>query len=226
MAGLIFGFEDDDTGAVSIGKSFADGFIEGFDPETTAKRVMNGIGNIFSHSHFNIFGDEEDKSIVSTLMAGFMINKGLQLTGSIVGGIGTGTRVLGGLIGGTAPTATIAPIATQLGGAGMLGAGTTTVVAGAGAGSLLMPAALVGSFASATGGIVSAASDFKDAASTENKKLKRDSNYKGATKTGLVAGGASLGAAVGTFLLPGQLGQGLYLVLVLVDLVLCSKAMI
>lgn len=226
MAGLIFGFEDDDTGAVSIGKSFADGFIEGFDPETTAKRVMNGIGNIFSHSHFNIFGDEEDKSIVSTLMAGFMINKGLQLTGSIVGGIGTGTRVLGGLIGGTAPAATIAPIATQLGGAGMLGAGTTTVVAGAGAGSLLMPAALVGSFASATGGIVSAASDFKDAASTENKKLKRDSNYKGATKTGLVAGGAGLGAAVGTFLLPGQLEQVLYLVLVLVDLVLCSKAMI
>lgn len=207
LAGLVFGFEDDDTGAVSIGKSFADGFIKGFDPETTAKRVMNGIGNIFSHSHFNIFGDKEDKSIVSTLMAGFMINKGLQLTGSIAGGVGTGARVLGGLIGGTAPAATIAPIATQLGGAGILGAGTTTVVAGAGAGSLLMPAALIGSFASATGGIVSAASDFKDAASTENKKLKRDSNYKGAAKTGLVAGGAGLGAAVGTFLLPG-LGTG------------------
>lgn len=207
LAGLAFGFEDDDTGAVSIGKSFADGFIEGFDPETTAKRVMNGIGNIFSHSHFNIFGDKEDKSIVSTLMAGFMINKGLQLTGSIAGGVGTGARVLGGLIGGTAPAATIAPIATQLGGAGMAGAGSTTVVAGAGAGSLLMPAALIGSFASATGGIVSAASDFKDASNTENRKLKRDSNYKGATKTALVAGGAGLGAAVGTFLLPG-LGTG------------------
>lgn len=237
LAGLVFGFEDDDTGAVGIGKSFADRFIEGFDPETTAKRVMNGIGNIFSHSHFNIFGDKEDKSIVSTLMAGFMINKGLQLTGSIAGGVGTGARVLGGLIGGSPVTALAsttsgasrsevmrmasgfrsqgmsqsealqrawATVGAGGAGAGMAGAGSTTVVAGAGAGSLLMPAALIGSFASATGGIVSAASDFKDASNTENKKLKRDSTYKGATKTGLVAGGAALG----TLLFPG-LGTGI-----------------
>lgn len=201
LAGLVFGFEDDDSSAVSIGKSFADGFIEGFDVETTAKRVMNGIGNIFSHSHFNIFADKEDKSIVSTLMAGFMINKGLQLTSSIAGGVSTGSRVLGGLIRGTPATATV--------GAGLGGAGlpSSTVVAGAGASSLLMPAALIGSFASATGGIVSAAGDFKDAANTENKKLKRDSTYKGVAKTGLVAGGAGLGATIGTFLLPG-LGTG------------------
>lgn len=237
LAGLVFGFEDDDTGAVGIGKSFADGFIEGFDPETTAKRVMNGIGNIFSHSHFNIFGDKEDKSIVSTLMAGFMINKGLQLTGSIAGSVGTGARVLGGLIGGSPVTALAsttsgasrsevmrmasgfrsqgmsqsealqrawATVGAGGAGAGMAGAGSTTVVAGAGAGSLLMPAALIGSFASATGGIVSAASDFKDASNTENKKLKRDSTYKGATKTALVAGGAALG----TLLFPG-LGTGI-----------------
>lgn len=205
IAGLVFGFEDDDTGAVSIGKSFADGFIEGFDPETTAKRVMNGIGNIFSHSHFNIFGDKEDKSIVSTLMAGFMINKGLQLTGSIAGGVGTGARVLGGLIGGTAPAATIAPIATQptvgLGGLGISG------MTGAGAGSLLMPIALAGSFASATGGVISAMSDFDDALKTENKKLKRDTLYQGTTKTGLIAGGAGLGAAIGGLVIPG-LGAG------------------
>ncbi len=100
MAGLIFGFNDGDNSGVSVGKSFADGFIEGFDPANTAKRVVDGIGDIFSHSHFNIFGDKEDKSLVSTLMAGFMINKGLQFTSSIAGGVSAGSRLLGGLIGG------------------------------------------------------------------------------------------------------------------------------
>lgn len=205
--GLLFGFTDGD--GVSVGQSFAEGFLAGFKPEDTARKVIDGFKNIFAHSHFNIFADKEDKSLVSTLISGYVLTKGLKFAGSMAGGVSTGARMIGGLMGGgiSPPVAMASPLAQPLVGLGGLGATGMAGAAGAGLSAIAMPAAMTASFVGATGGFVSAVSDFSNATRTQNKKLKRDYTSRGIAKSGMLAGGAGLGAAVGTFLLPG-LGTG------------------
>lgn len=195
---------------IGIGKSFADGFLKGFDVENTGKKVIDGIKNSFKNSFFNLSADKEDKSPVNTMLSGFMLYKSISTAIPVGKSLYDGGRLVkdiidlakphdkGALAGDVikkTPTPT-APAGTPNGmGTGLAGVSAEfSKLATAGMSSGAIPLAGV---LTATGGVVSAFNDFTAAYKSINKKDRIDNLSKGITKSSMLGSGALVGSLLG-----------------------------
>lgn len=169
---------------VGIGKSFADGFLKGFDIENTSKKIMGGIKDSFKGSYFNLGAYKEDKSLVNTAISGFMAYKSF----SAAAPIGKGIYNSGKLIKDIVDLTRTSPAAEK----SLMGTRLTGFEAGMSSGAIP-----VASILAATGGVVSAFNDFTTAYESANRKEKLDNFSQGITKSSMLGGGAVIGGLIG-----------------------------
>lgn len=184
----LFGAADDvGDGAVTIGSSFAKGFLDGFD----AKGVANSI-----YESFKSFFKEHP--IAGALLGAHIVNKTLAPFGGTMAVAGAGRAALKGAGG-------VAGILGSTGNAMVGGSGLLGMFASAGYGLTGGAAAstLAGGTAAAIGGgsilggllgVLGIGSGVKD--------LAKGNYWSGGTKLGLVGSGAAAGAAIGS-VIPG-----------------------
>ena len=194
----------DDTGVVSegisIGKSFLDGFLDGFDKVEIQKAIKETFSGIYKDSFFG--GGNSETTGLSTafigmlglkgLSAGVGLGKGIYQTVSAVNllkqffGL-TGTAAAGTAAAGTAATGTAA--------AGTAAGGGASIIA-----SLSVPA--IASVSGAVLGMMGLKSSLTDFLNSRKALLSKDREVL--TKRGLARGGmVATGAAIGSMIAPG-----------------------
>ena len=196
---------------VSIGKSFAGAFIEGFEPGKVIRVIFDAMWN-FAKSH----------PLLTALIAGPKLlsglSTGMQMFGNIKGLFGGGKPGAGGVLGSNLMTSNmnvIAQTVNVVGGApgipgGMFGKGTTAKKLGpaaagggkkflAGAGGAALGLAKVGGAVIGGAQLITAGTEIFQSFREENKDTQ-DMLRRSATARGSgVAAGAAAGAAIGLF---------------------------
>lgn len=203
--GIMALFEDQSDGllndGMSAGAAFAEGFLEGFEPGKVKEAVLEAVKGIFKDSFLG--GGGSSTSWISTLLVGGLGLKGLGIGAEVGSGIyhtASAAHTLGKLF---------QPAAAGAAAAGKAGAGA----AAAGI-SLPVAAAFVGGILGMMG-LSSSVNDLKKAQKSALTWEQDRYMRQGATKGGLVLGGAAAGAAVGSVvpglgtLVGGLIGAGI-----------------
>lgn len=172
---------------MSIGSSFAEGFINGFDGKKVGEAILNALKGITKDAATLLPGGESPSSTgwLSALLLGYGFTK--LGGGKLLGGAG---KLAGkfATAGATAATGT---------GAAATSAGTAAATAAGGITAAGL--ATTAGWAAAALGAFSALNDLVYASNNRNEKEQRTAYASGASKAGMVL----LGAAIGSAILPG-----------------------
>lgn len=173
----------------SIGGSFVQGFLDGFDGSAVTEAIATAIANVW----------DALPAWAKILLVGKGITSGVTGVNNVV----TGAKNIYGVtklaLGSTGNA--------MVGGSGLLGGAASAgyALTGGAAGSALSggAAAAIGAGSIAGGvvgaaGIIDGAVDIYKGIKAEDKKEKKDSFFKGGTKIGMVGAGAAAGAAIGS----------------------------
>lgn len=206
-----------------IGKSFADGFLAGFDPDTVGAAVKTAFGGMVSSSAKILPGNEKPTAgswvsagiltyLASKLGLGKAIGWGAKGIGKLIAGFGTegGTALsLGSFFGSAAKGTGLMGLFGKVGAA--LGTGTGTA-AGTAGGAALGGGSIFGGILGGLGLINGGWDLFKGVkASNAGDAEEAEKRYwRGGTKIGMVASGAGSGAGIGALIgsLGGPVGAG------------------
>lgn len=192
----------------TIGKSFAEGFLEGFEGEKVAEALKTALGNMGGSAAKILPGNEKPTAgswvsagiltyLGSKLGLGKLLGGSLKGIGSLFANFGTGGGTALSLSSFLGSAAKGTGLMGMFGKAGVALGGSTGAAGGATAGT----AALGGS--SIFGGIMGAAGlgngawDLYKGFSADNQAKKEKRLWRGGTKLGMVAGGAGTGALTG-----------------------------
>lgn len=202
---------------VSIGRSFAQGFMEGFDTDTVGAALKTAIRGMFSDVGKLLPGGETPG--LDTAISAFLLYK--MVTPAIAlgkGAINVGKGIFGTPASGGPSLASLA-LGSASAGTGLLGFGANTAIT-LGAGNLAGGASLSAGALSAlglgavAGGAIGAGTaisgvvDFVKASKAEDQKEKDLYNETGTMKVGGALSGAAVGAAVGAMLGPLGIAAG------------------
>lgn len=207
----LFGISDDvGDGAVSVGASFAEGFVDGFDAKGVASSIFEAFKSFFKEHP--IAGTILGGAVLGKFLSPFgglggiaSLGKGIFNAGSVIKGskgladVGAGAGLAARIIGNTGTS--------MVGGSGISGmlAGLGFKLTGGAAASTLSGGAAAalggGTIAGGLAGALGIGSGIKDIyrGTKASGKEAQDSYFKGGTKLGMVGAGA----AVGTAILPG-----------------------
>ena len=194
----------------TLGASFAKGFSEGFDFDTVASKLWDGLGSVISKASKLLPGGES-ADLSSVLSAALLMKIATPLVGMGKGAAGLGKAIFGKGTAGTSLAGTLMGSAATgsglLGKSAMLaidlGAGNLAGGASMGAGALAATGMAAGAGAIAGGAtLISAGIDTYKAIKSDNKAEKSAYGESAAWKAGGVAAGAAAGAAIG-FIIPG-----------------------
>ena len=194
----------------TLGASFAKGFSEGFDFDTVASKLWDGLGSVVSKASKLLPGGES-ADLSSVLSAALLMKIATPLVGMGKGAAGLGKAIFGKGTAGTSLAGTLMGSAAT--GSGMLGksamlaidlgAGNLAGGASMGAGALAATGMAAGAGAIAGGAtLISAGIDTYKAFKSDNKAEKSAYGESAAWKAGGVAAGAAAGAAIGS-IIPG-----------------------
>ena len=192
----VFGIESDLLGeGMDVGRSFLDGFKEGFKGEEVASAIWSGMKRFFDAHPFVslLLGGMGLAKLVSGLTPilspmSKVINGVTGITGSAVAGK-LGTSVISNLVGTTAGMA-----GTRVVAGGLMNGATMSAGTAAGMGLAGVAGGLSGGIA-----LASAGKDIYKGYHADNSYDKEHSYIKGGTKIA----GVGAGAAIGTAILPG-----------------------
>lgn len=186
----------DASGAVddglSIGKNFAEGFLDGFDGETVGKAILNALGRAFKSAGKLIPGGEAPDAI-SYLSAGMLGYGAFKLGGKLAPVVGGAKSLLGSL----ASSEAMGLRAIEWGAGDLAGGASLSN----GALSMLGTAGTAG-FAVGGLSLFSAINDLAHAIGSADDKEKSAYRWSAGAKVGMTGGGAALGAALGS-VIPG-----------------------
>lgn len=194
----------------TLGASFAKGFSEGFDFDTVASKLWDGLGSVVSKASKLLPGGES-ADLSSVLSAALLMKIATPLVGMGKGAAGLGKAIFGKGTAGTSLAGTLMGSAATgsglLGKSAMLaidlGAGNLAGGASMGAGALAATGMAAGAGAIAGGAtLISAGIDTYKAIKSDNKAEKSAYGESAAWKAGGVAAGAAAGAAIGS-IIPG-----------------------
>lgn len=194
----------------TLGASFAKGFSEGFDFDTVASKLWDGLGSVISKASKLLPGGES-ADLSSVLSAALLMKIATPLVGMGKGAAGLGKAIFGKGTAGTSLAGTLMGSAATgsglLGKSAMLaidlGAGNLAGGASMGAGALAATGMAAGAGAIAGGAtLISAGIDTYKAIKSDNKAEKSAYGESAAWKAGGVAAGAAAGAAIGS-IIPG-----------------------
>lgn len=194
----------------TLGASFAKGFSEGFDFDTVASKLWDGLGSVVSKASKLLPGGES-ADLSSVLSAALLMKIATPLVGMGKGAAGLGKAIFGKGTAGTSLVGTLMGSAATgsglLGKSAMLaidlGAGNLAGGASMGAGALAATGMAAGAGAIAGGAtLISAGIDTYKAIKSDNKAEKSAYGESAAWKAGGVAAGAAAGAAIGS-IIPG-----------------------
>lgn len=194
----------------TLGASFAKGFSEGFDFDTVASKLWDGLGSVVSKASKLLPGGES-ADLSSVLSAALLMKIATPLVGMGKGAAGFGKAIFGKGTAGTSLVGTLMGSAATgsglLGKSAMLaidlGAGNLAGGASMGAGALAATGMAAGAGAIAGGAtLISAGIDTYKAIKSDNKAEKSAYGESAAWKAGGVAAGAAAGAAIGS-IIPG-----------------------
>lgn len=194
----------------TLGASFAKGFSEGFDFDTVASKLWDGLGSVVSKASKLLPGGES-ADLSSVLSAALLMKIATPLVGMGKGAAGLGKAIFGKGTAGTSLAGTLMGSAAT--GSGMLGksamlaidlgAGNLAGGASMGTGALAATGMAAGAGAVAGGAtLISAGVDTYKAIKSDNKAEKSAYGESAAWKAGGVAAGAAAGAAIGS-IIPG-----------------------
>lgn len=186
----------DSTGAVdsglSIGKNFAEGFLDGFDGETVGKAIWDALGRAFKSAGKLLPGGEAPDT-ASYLSAGLLGYGAFKIGGKLAPVVGGAKSLMGSLTGDQA----MALRAVNMGAGNLPGGASMS----AGALSMLGAAGTAG-FAVGGLSLFSAMNDWARAAKSIDEKEQNVYRWSAGAKVGMTGGGAALGAALGS-VIPG-----------------------
>lgn len=199
-------------GAASIGSSFAEGFMNGFESkkvgDALADAIVRGFKGLFNGSKLsNILLAGLTLKTLPIVLSG--VSSLMKTYASVVGGA-EATTALGTVLGNSAAgTGLLGRLGSASAGTGLLGFGANRAIA-LGAGNLANGASLSAGALSALGlgatagavvgaiGVVDGAKDFVKAAQSDYESDKKRNTARGLTKIGAVGAGAVAGAAIGS----------------------------
>lgn len=191
---------------LSVGAKFAQGFLEGFDPDTVWNTVKDAFGRmIMSAGKLFPGGQKADAgSWLSAILLGVGAGKLIGTFGPAVSGIGGLIGNAGGAAAGSAGALALGKLFTGGGAAlsgGILGKLGAVGAAGPMTAGSLGAIGVAGAAGLAFGGLgaASAIADLIQAVETRNASERSDMLWTGGSKLGMVG----LGAAIGTAILPG-----------------------
>ena len=194
----------------TLGASFAKGFSEGFDFDTVASKLWDGLGSVVNKASKLLPGGES-ADLSSVLSAALLMKIATPLVGMGKGAAGLGKAIFGKGTAGTSLAGTLMGSAATgsglLGKSAMLaidlGAGNFAGGASMGTGALAATGMAAGAGAVAGGAtLISAGVDTYKAIKSDNKAEKSAYGESAAWKAGGVAAGAAAGAALGS-VIPG-----------------------
>lgn len=194
----------------TLGASFAKGFSEGFDFDTVASKLWDGLGSVVSKASKLLPGGEST-DLSSVLSAALLMKIATPLVGMGKGAAGLGKAIFGKGTAGTSLAGTLMGSAATgsglLGKSAMLaidlGAGNLAGGASMGTGALAATGMAAGAGAVAGGAtLISAGVDTYKAIKSDNKAEKSAYGESAAWKAGGVAAGAAAGAAISS-IIPG-----------------------
>lgn len=178
----LFGVADDvGGGAVTVGSSFAKGFLDGFDAKGVANAIFESFKSFF-----------KEHPIAGTLLGAHMLNRALSPFGGTMAVAGAGRAALrgaGGLTGIIGSTGNAMVAGSGL--SGLLASAGYALTGGAATSALTGGAAALvggGSILGGLAGLLGIGSGVKD--------LIKGDKLKGGTKLGLVGAGAGIGTAI------------------------------
>ena len=191
----------------TLGASFAKGFSEGFDFDTVASKLWDGLGSVVNKASKLLPGGES-ADLSSVLSAALLMKIATPLVGMGKGAAGLGKAIFGKGTAGTSLAGTLMGSAAT--GSGLLGKSAMLAI-DLGAGNLAGGASMSAGALSALGlgagaGAVAGGATLISAGIDTYKAIKSDDKAEKTaygSSAGLKAGGVAAGAAIGTLIAPG-----------------------